>query len=150
MDTDQKPPVTGDSFADAVAAFDHWRLNRTHQHTTPVDLRLQAIALLKEHAPTQVARALGIHTSSLKNWVNNSSTNCVKKPKPSPRSQQSISASDFVELPLSAVAAPSALTAHSSAPELVIDLPNGTRLSAHSVACVDQLLTRLQQAKALL
>lgn len=73
------------SLRSAQHAFEQWRSSRTRRGPTPMTLRQCAVALLEQHRPFHICRALRINASALKQW-----------------SGQSVPLSTFAECPVDA------------------------------------------------
>jgi len=56
------------SLRSAQQAFDQWRSSRTQRGPTPMALRQSAVALLEQHCPFHICRALRINANALKQW----------------------------------------------------------------------------------
>lgn len=71
----------------AIAAFNHWRQNRTKRAHTPNELRQLAVELVDYSSHNKIAEALGINARQLKIWCDNFAVN-------------STASSDFMSLPV--------------------------------------------------
>lgn len=86
-----------DQLPTVVTAFEHWRSNRNgRQVPTPAALREQAVTLLNHYSSSQIATALRISGSQLKQWQNSAAPTETK--------------TQFIHLPISTSPTQSAVT----------------------------------------
>lgn len=106
-------PDHAPSLIDVQLAFEHWRSHRTSRRSTPEHLRTLAVDLLEDHRPSTVYKALGLNSTTLKQWA---------------AQEQKTSTTTFVSLPdgppEQVVTKPLA-----AEPVILISLPNGVQVS---------------------
>lgn len=116
-------PLHPPSLIDAQVAFEHWRAQRTHRQPTPGHLRSLAVALLDQHIPFTICKALGVNGSALKQWAKEEPVACQ---------------TSFVALPEETKhVVPDVVDRN---PELSITLPNGVQLSIASGVSLHEAL----------
>lgn len=120
MSDSQRP-----SLIDVQLAFEHWRAQRTRRQPTPEHLRSLAVALLDQHIPFTVCKALGVNGSALKQWA---------KEEPVASHTQA----SFVVLPEESRRVVPEVVVRD--PEVLITLPNGVRLSLLSGVSLQEAL----------
>lgn len=106
-------PLHEPSLIDVQVAFEHWRANRRKCQPTPKHLRSLAVALLKQHLPFTICKALGVNGTALKQWATE---------------ELVVSQVPFVVLP-EAPPVPEIPDATDSEFALLIKLPNGVQVS---------------------
>ncbi|MGQ7848784.1 hypothetical protein ACUNV4_30100 [Granulosicoccus sp. 3-233] len=111
------------SLIDVQVAFEHWRAQRTHRQPTPRHLRSLAVALLDQHIPFTICKALGVNASALKQWA---------------KEEPVLTQSSFVVLPEEPTRVMPDVVARD--PELSITLPNGVQLSLVSGVSLHEAL----------
>ena len=138
------------SLAELTEQFNRWRAERTCRGTTPPELRRQAVALLDQHSRAQITRCLGVNATAFGQWIKLERGEVTRKKRK--QRPPAIEQLDFVELPSSVFSEPppqasSNVSASSSintpVSDLVVDLPDGTRIVARGRACTEQLLRHL-------
>jgi hypothetical protein len=147
------------SLAELAGKFIRWRAERTSRGSTPVELRHQAVILLKQHSRAQICRSLGVNSTAFGQWViaqhGDSAVRPGKNRKKRPTNPVT---TDFVELPRTSyndpLVPPPASTSGSVSPtntalsDLVVDLPDGTRIVARGASCTEHLLRHLSASRA--
>ncbi len=118
-----------------VQAFALWRLQKTKPHTvTPIELRQQAVELVNDFTPSQIAKALGLSGMQFKKW-------CQELQSATPSAASEPQQSDFLSLPLP-LGNPT-----SPSLELELTLPNATQVRICGELSVDLLRVLLQEAR---
>lgn len=120
----QSHPLHEPSLIDVQVAFEHWRSERTLRQPTPQHLRSLAVALLEHHLPFTICKALGVNSSTLKQWA-------TQTPK--------IITTPFVTLPEEQQVNIGDATV--SDPCVLISLPNGVQISVMQGFSLDHVLT---------
>ena len=126
-------PVHEPSLLDVQLAFEHWRLERTScREPTPSYLQALAIALLKQHKPFTICKALGVNSKVLKRWAMDDSSDEDQL--------------DFVALPdeQEAIATGTTLTD----PAVLIRLPNGVEIDIMSGISLTHVLAAASSLRA--
>ena len=138
------------SLAELTEQFNRWRAERTCRGTTPPELRRQAVALLDQHSRAQITQCLGVNATAFGQWINLERGEVTRKKRK--HRSPTIEQHDFVELPSSAFSEPPpqasnnvsvSSSINTPVSDLVVDLPDGTRIVARGRACAEQLLTHL-------
>ncbi len=147
-------PTTNNTptLATTAEAFREWRVERIGRGTTPDLLREQAVALLDEHSRAEITQALGINSTAFGQWVRALRGNAAlpggrrRRRTPvlaMPEQFVELTAADSQSVLPPCTAPVFAQSSGNSVAELIIDLPNGTRIIARSADCAERLLTHL-------
>ena len=146
------------SLTELAEKFERWRATRTCRGSTPAELRCQAVALLDQHSRAQITQSLGVNSTAFGQWVRLERGEAAVAParKRKTRSPNTVS-SDFVELPQTTFNDPLPLLPesttgsvpriHTPISDLVVDLPDGTRIVARGAPCTEQLLRHWSQSR---
>ena len=130
------------SLSEVTDAYRKWRAQRTHRHSTPLALRQQAVALLERHTRAEIITTLGISGTAFKQWMLDLRGDESAPPVRTRGPAKHYATADFVELP-SLTPTPTPASVSTPAPDLIVDLPDGTRLTARGSLCTEQLLSSL-------
>lgn len=126
----QSHPSHEPSLIDVQVAFEHWRSMRTLRQPTPEHLRSLAAALLKDHVPFTICKALGVNSSALKQWAS--------------QAPKTITTS-FVALPEEPQ--PTVENTKVLDPAVLISLPNGVQISVRQGFSLTQVLAAASSLK---
>lgn len=127
-------PNHAPSLIDVQLAFEHWRSHRTSRRSTPEHLRTLAVELLEDHRPSIVYKALGLNSTTLKQWA-------------AQEHKTEKSTTTFVNLPDGPAeqVVTKSLTAE---PVILISLPNGVQVSLLQGATLARLGSHLPHESA--
>lgn len=142
---------TTPTLATTAEAFREWRVVRIGRGTTPDPLREQAVALLDEHSRAEITQALGINSTAFGQWVRALRGDAALPGGQRRRRTPGLAMPEqFVELRaadsqrvLPPCTAPALAPSSANRAELIVDLPNGTRIIARSADCAERLLAHL-------
>ena len=126
-------PVHEPSLLDVQLAFEHWRLERSSsRQPTPNHLRSLAVALLEQHIPFTICKALDVNSAVLKQWALDDS--CGEDQRA------------FVTLPVEpeAMATKTVITGST----VLIRLPNGVEIDVLSGFSLNQVLSVANSLRA--
>jgi hypothetical protein len=141
------------SLAELTEQFNRWRAERTCRGNTPTELRRQTVALLDQHSRAQITRCIGVNAAALSQWVKHECGEVTRKKRK--QRLPTIDQVGFVELPVAPFHQPAPQASNNEpipptinipVSDLVVDLPDGTRIVARGRACAEQLLTHLSRS----
>ena len=130
------PPDPSPTLIDVQLAFAHWRKNRTLRGSTPNRLRVLAADLLKHHNAASICEALGVNSTTLKQWAaRNADANEPVAGQPP---------AGFIALPQVDEQVPRPV------PEpdpfaLIINLPNGVQIHAQGAYTLSEVFTAVSE-----
>ena len=140
--------------------FNQWRATRTGRGITPPELRSRAVALLDHYSRATITRQLGVNSTAFGQWVRleRGEDALVRGRKRKKRVAPTLK-SEFVELPRASYIdattmaeepesmMPSASPITTPLSDLMVELPDGTRIVARGSSCAERLLVHLWQQK---